>query len=162
MASCRISRLVCALEKSARHEPRGARLRRALISIYWRSGLDGVSPHRSGKVCKALVGSGCSNRPLRQTFRECLTAILPGGVESRIQHILLRRCEIDVRCAALSPNAATRVERAWRLLDERALLFWRQLHHPPAFVRVAERREDLSFDAKVRVFHVRCLDRSTE
>jgi len=33
MAAWRISWLVCALEKSARHEPGGAKLRRALISI---------------------------------------------------------------------------------------------------------------------------------
>ena len=35
------------LEVPPTHEPGGARLRRALIFIYWRSGLDGVSPHRS-------------------------------------------------------------------------------------------------------------------
>src|SRR2546429_4554972 len=35
----------------ALHEPGGARLRRAPISIHWRSGLDGVPPHRSWSQC---------------------------------------------------------------------------------------------------------------
>src|SRR5881296_1992440 len=39
------------LEVSPLHEPGGARLRRALISVVGRSGLDGVSPHRSLLRC---------------------------------------------------------------------------------------------------------------
>ena len=38
--------------KEATHN-QGARLRRALVSIHWRSGLDGVSPHRSRSQCAA-------------------------------------------------------------------------------------------------------------
>ena len=43
------------MRKSERRLPitRGARLRRALVSIHWRSGLDGVSPHRSRSQCAA-------------------------------------------------------------------------------------------------------------
>src|SRR5256885_1292087 len=39
------------LEEFATYEPGGARLRRALISIHWRSGLGGVSPHHSWSQC---------------------------------------------------------------------------------------------------------------
>src|SRR5438093_13583063 len=73
------------------YEPGGARLRRALMSVLWRSGLDGVSPHHSWSQCAvakpwrlsmycAVVGQP-SWLPV---LRACLTAEnLSGGDAAR-------------------------------------------------------------------------------
>src|SRR5437773_12218773 len=59
----------------ATHEPGGARLRRALISVVGRSGLDGVSPHPVHPIaqsrillatCRASTCASASFRPARQ------------------------------------------------------------------------------------------------
>src|SRR5213078_608758 len=42
-----------------------ARLRRAPISIHWRSGLDGVSPHRSWSQCPASFLFPLKQRAIR-------------------------------------------------------------------------------------------------
>src|SRR5438128_4242918 len=55
------------------HEPGGARLRRALISVFGRSGLDGVSPHRNGfpfpepECSRLLQPAGWSDFPTART-----------------------------------------------------------------------------------------------
>jgi len=47
-----------------------------------------------------------------------------------------------------------RHEHAWIVLREIMLLLRRELDHSPASGGIAERGEDLSLDAKIRVVHV--------
>src|SRR5262245_52141793 len=79
------------------------------------------------------------------------------GRDSRAQNGLIRRCKMHVGATPPAPGAIAGLEHRGRLLEERALLRGRELHHPPVVVRRAKRSENLPVKAKVGMLHVRLL-----
>src|SRR5688572_20315741 len=86
--------------------------------------------------------------------------ILRRSLESGAQQPNFRRCELDARRPLLSPGAGARIEHAWRFVQKVPLLLWRELHHPMLVVGITERGKNPTADPKIRVIHVRRLNRS--
>lgn len=66
--------------------------------------------------------------------------------------------EVDAGRAAASPRAFDGNEDFGIRLGKVMLLLGRELHHSPAVGRVAERSENPSVNAKIRMIHVRALE----
>src|SRR6266567_3278059 len=83
-----------------------------------------------------------------------LLLLLPGdilcrSVESGAHNSGFRGGKINIRIALSAPGALTRFENLGCLLDECALLLWRELYHAPAFVGDTKRCENLSGDTEI-------------
>src|ERR1700730_4970877 len=68
--------------------------------------------------------------------------------------------QMNARRTVPSPTAGARIERAWRFFQKRPLLLRGELHHSMVLVGIPKRRENLTFDAEMRMADVCRLPRS--
>jgi len=63
-------------------------------------------------------------------------------------------CEMHAGSSPLAPRSGARTKNTWRFFDEFRLLLGVQRHHAVFFIRVTERRNNLTIQTKIRMRQV--------